>query len=204
MVDYAVYLLYRIGTGLFGLLPLPLGFAIGRMGGVIAWLVLPQYRKLALRNVRIAFAGELSEKQMRRIVRRHFQHLGANLLCSVKFPRMPMERILKRVRLEHFEHIENCFEQKQPFVLFLSHIGSWEFCTRLFPHFSRGQRTATVYQRIRNPHIDRHVREARSRFEIVAVGEGQREAGAEAVPGAGLIYHFVRRKAPDLDLPPAA
>jgi lipopolysaccharide heptosyltransferase II len=174
MVDYAVYLFYRIGTGLLGLLSLPIAFAIGQMGGVIAWLVLPQYRKLALRNVRIAFAGELSEKQMRRIVRRHFQQLGANLLCSVKFPRMPTERILERVRLEHFEHVEHCFCEKQPFVLFLSHIGSWEFCTRLFPHFSRGQRTATVYQRIRNPHIDRHVGEERSRFglEVFERSEG--------------------------------
>jgi heptosyltransferase II len=173
MVDYAVYLLYRIGTGLFGLLPLPLAFAIGQMGGVIAWLVLPQYRKLALGNVRIAFAGELSEKEMRRIVRCHFQHLGANLLCSVKFPRMPMEKILERVRLEHFERVEHCFREKQPFVLFLSHIGSWELCTRL-PHFSRGQRGATVYQRIRNPHIDRHVREERSRFglEVFERSEG--------------------------------
>ena len=106
MVDYAVYLLYRIGTGLFGLLPLPLGFAIGRMGGVIAWLLLPQYRKLALRNVKIAFDTELSEKQMRRIVRRHFRQLGANVLCSVKFPRMPMEKILQRVQIEHLEHID--------------------------------------------------------------------------------------------------
>jgi len=174
MVDYAVYLLYRIGTGLFGLLPLPLAFAIGQMGGVIAWLVLPQYRKLALRNVRIAFAGELSEKEMRRIVRRHFQHLGANLLCSVKFPRMPIEKILQRVRIEHFEHVENCFRKKQPIVMFLSHIGSWEFCTRLFPHFLRGHRSSTIYQRIRNPHIDRHVREARSRFglEVFERSEG--------------------------------
>ena len=174
MVDYAVYLLYRIGTGLFGLLPLPLAFAIGQMGGVIAWLVLPQYRKLALRNVRIAFAGELSEKEMRRIVRRHFQHLGANLLCSVKFPRMPIEKILQRVQIEHFEHVENCFRKKQPVVMFLSHIGSWEFCTRLFPHFLRGDRSGTIYQRIRNPHIDRHVREARSRFglEVFERSEG--------------------------------
>ena len=174
MVDYAVYLFYRIGTGLLGLLSLPLAFAIGQMGGVIAWLVLPQYRKLALRNVRIAFAGELSEKQMRRIVRRHFQQLGANLLCSVKFPRMPMEKILQRVRIEHLEYIENCFRKKRPVVLFLSHIGSWEFCTRLFPHFLRGHRTATIYQRIRNPHIDRHVREVRGRFglEVFERGEG--------------------------------
>src|SRR5437763_9512000 len=166
MLDYSVYRFYRAGTGSLSLWPLPFLFAFGQIGGAIAWLVLPHYRRLALRNVRIAFGDELSEKQVRRIVRRHFQQLGANLLCSVKFTRMPMEKILERVRLEHFEHIENCFERKQPFVLFLSHIGSWEFCTRLFPHFSHGQRTATVYQRIRNPHIDRHVREARSRFGL--------------------------------------
>jgi heptosyltransferase II len=166
MFDYPVYLFYRAGTDLFTLLPLPFLFAMGQISGALAWLVLPQYRKLARRNMRIAFGGELSEKQMRRIVRRHFRQLGANLLCSVKFTRMPMEKILERVRLENFEYVENCFRQKQPFVLFLSHIGSWEFCTRLFPHFSRGQRTATVYQRIRNPHIDRHVREARSRFGL--------------------------------------
>ena len=174
MVDYAVYLFYRAGTGLLALLPLPLLFGTGQFSGAISWLVLSKYRKLALRNVRIAFDGELSEKQMRRIVRRHFQDLGANLLCSVKFTHMPMEKILERVRLEHFEHIENCFEQKQPLVLFLSHIGSWEFCTRLFPHFLRGERTATIYQRIRNPHINRHVREARTRFglEVFERSEG--------------------------------
>jgi heptosyltransferase-2 len=174
MFDYPVYLFYRAGTDLLTLLPLPFLFAMGQIGGAIAWLVLPHYRRLAVRNVRIAFADELSETEMRRIVRRHFRWLGANLLCSVKFTRMPMEKILERVRLENFEHVENCFRQKQPFVLFLSHIGSWEFCTRLFPHFSRGQRTATVYQRIRNPHIDRHVREARSRFglEVFERSEG--------------------------------
>ena len=166
MFDYAVYLFYRAGTDLLTLLPLPFLFAMGQIGGAIAWLVLPHYRKLALRNVHIAFGDELSETEMRRIVRRHFRWLGANLLCSLKFTRMPMEKILERVRLENFEHVENCFRQKQPFVGFLSHIGSWEFCARLFPHFSHGQRTATVYQRIRNPYIDRHVRDARSRFGV--------------------------------------
>src|SRR5256884_5824490 len=173
MFDYPVYLLYRVGTDLLVLVPLPFLFAMGQICGAIAWLLLPQYRNLALRNVRIAFGDELSETEMRRIVRRHFRWLGANLLCSVKFTRMPMEKILERVRLENFELVENCFRQNKPFVLLISHIGSWEFCTRL-SHFSHGQRTATIYQRIRNRHIDRHVRKARSRFglEVFERSEG--------------------------------
>src|SRR5437660_9128709 len=188
MFDYPVYLLYRAGTDLLVLLPLPFLFAMGQICGAIAWLLLPQYRKLALRNVRIAFGDELSETEMRRIVRRHFRWLGANLLCSVKFTRMPMEKILERVRLENFELVENCFRQKKPFVLLISHIGSWEFCTRL-SHFSHGQRTATIYQRIRNRHIDRHVRKARSRFGLevlsAAKGSAKRLSCYAAAAGSG-------------------
>ena len=38
-----------------------------------AWLLLPHYRRLARRNLEIAFAKEKSPREMRRIVRRHFQ-----------------------------------------------------------------------------------------------------------------------------------
>ena len=174
MVDYAVYLFYRIGTGLLGLLPLPLAFAIGQIGGVIAWLLLPQYRKLACGMCESLSATNFLKNRCGGSCVAIFDSWARTSLCSVKFPRMPMEKILQRVRIEHLEHIENCFREKQPVVLFLSHIGSWEFCTRLFPHFLRGHRTATIYQRIRNPHIDRHVREIRSRFglEVFERGEG--------------------------------
>src|SRR5207237_10129839 len=135
MVDYAVYLLYRIATVLFVLLPLPLVFAIGQIGGLIAWLVLPQYRKLALCNVRIAFAGELSEKQMRWIVRRHFQQLGANLLCSVQFPQMPTEKILRRVPIKNPDHTKKSIRKNKPGRLCLSYTGFWALFTRLYSSF---------------------------------------------------------------------
>jgi heptosyltransferase II len=166
MLDYVVYLLYRAATSLLALFPLPALFAIGRIAGWLGWLILPRYRKLALRNVRIAYGEEISTRGARGIVRRHFQRLGANLLCSVKFAEMPMEKILQRVRVENFEHIDNCFRQGRPLVLLLSHVGSWELCARIFPHFVRNNRKSTIYQRIKNPYIDQHVRQARSRHGV--------------------------------------
>src|SRR5258708_31048570 len=69
---------------------------MGQFLGFCAWLVSGQYRRLAKRNVAIAFADEKIPREMRRLVRRHFQRLGANLLCSVKLTAMPPEKILRR------------------------------------------------------------------------------------------------------------
>jgi heptosyltransferase II len=166
MLQYCVYLLYRAGIAALSWLPLPALFGLGHLGGTLAWMILPQYRALAFRNVRIAFGDELSAVQARRLVRRHFQRLGANLLCSIKFAQMPMEKILQRVRVENFENITKCAQENKAVVILLSHIGPWELCTRLFPHFVRDVRKATIYQPLRNRHIDEHVRDARGRFGV--------------------------------------
>ncbi|PYI88675.1 MAG: hypothetical protein DMF03_09845, partial [Verrucomicrobia bacterium] len=123
MVDYSVYLLYRAGIWLLTLLPLPVLFAVGQLAGTVVWLISRKYRTLALRNIRIAFGDDLATKEARRLVRRHFQRLGANLLCSVKITHMPIEKILERIELANFEHLEDPFRRKQPVVLLLSHVG---------------------------------------------------------------------------------
>jgi heptosyltransferase-2 len=174
MVDYSVYLLYRAGICLLGLLPLPVLFGIGQLAGTVAWLISRKYRTLAFRNIRVAFGDELATKEARRLVRRHFQRLGANLLCSVKITQMPIEKILDRVELTNFEHLEDVFRQKQPLVLLLSHIGLWELSAQLLPHMVPEYRKSTIYQRLKNPFIDRHVRSARARFglEVFERSEG--------------------------------
>ena len=166
MFHYCVYLLYRTGLLLLGSLPLSALFALGKFGGVVAWMFLPQYRALAFHNIRIAFNDEISRREAGRLVRRHFQHLGANLLCSIKFAQMPMRKILERLRVENFDRITDCSRSKKPVVILLSHTGPWELCTRLFPHFVPDARKATIYQRLRNRYIDEHVRSARGRFGV--------------------------------------
>jgi len=103
MLDIVVYLLYRAGLAIIAVVPLRFLFALGQFLGVCAWVVSGKYRRLAKRNVAIAFGNEKSPRELRRLVRRHFQRLGSNLLCGVKLCTMPPEKILRHVKVENIE-----------------------------------------------------------------------------------------------------
>ena len=55
MLDFSIYLLYRAGTTIASALPLRVLFPLGDLMGLVAWLLLPHYRRLARRNLEIAF-----------------------------------------------------------------------------------------------------------------------------------------------------
>jgi len=161
MLDFVVYLLYRAGLAIASGLPLPVLFALGEFLGFCAWLLSGKYRRLAERNVAIAFADEKKPQEMRRLVRRHFQRLGANLLCSVKLTAMAPEKILQRVKVENIEAMDREFRAGVPVVLVLSHLGTWELFAQLMPKFVGYVRNASVYQKLGNRFIDAHVRRTR-------------------------------------------
>jgi heptosyltransferase-2 len=178
MFDFVVYLLYRAGSAIASALPLRFLFAVGRFLGFCTWLVSRKYRRLAERNVAIAFADEKSPRELRRLVRRHFQRLGANLLCSAKLTRMPPDKILQRVKIENIESMASRFRAGVPVVLVLSHLGTWELFAQLMPKFVGYVRNASVYQKLGNPFIDEHMRRTRSQTGLELF---DRQAGFEPV-----------------------
>ena len=162
MLDVVVYLLYRAGLAIIAAMPLRFLFAFGQFLGVCAWVVSGKYRRLAKRNVAIAFGNEKSPRELRRLVRRHFQRLGANLLCGVKLCTMPPEKILRHVKVDNIESMGSQFRAGVPVVLILSHLGIWELFAQLMPKFVGFVRNASVYQGLGNRFIDEHVRRTRS------------------------------------------
>src|SRR6478672_8593374 len=162
MLDFVAYLLYRAGSAIAAALPLRLLFFVGQILGSCTWLVSGKYRRLAERNVAIAFANEKSPRELRRLVRRHFRRLGANLLSSAKLMQMSPNKILQRVTVENIESMDNRFRAGIPVVLVLSHLGVWELFAQLMPKFVGYVRNASVYQRLGNRFIDAHVRRTRS------------------------------------------
>ena len=166
MLDFIVYLLYRSGSAIASALPLPLLFVFGEFLGFCAWIILGNYRRLAQRNVTIAFGNEKSPQQLRRLVRRHFQRLGANLLCSVKLTGMPLEKMATRIEAENLDFIHRELRAGRPVVLILSHLANWELFAHILPKYIGYVRNSTIYQRLGNRFIDEHVRRVRGRAGV--------------------------------------
>jgi heptosyltransferase-2 len=178
MLEFCVYILYRAGVALLAVLPWPALFALGNAGGWFAWALLGNYRRLARRNVAIAFGNEKSPRELRRLVRRHFQRLGANLVYTAKISAVPLDKILERVTLENLDAIDRHLRGGVPVVMVLSHLANWELFAQLMPNSFPYARTASVYQKLGNRFIDAHVRRARSRTGLALF---DRQHGFQAV-----------------------
>jgi heptosyltransferase II len=166
MLDYFVYLLYRAGFALLAALPLRTLFVLGNGLGFCAWLSAGKYRRLALRNIEIAFGSEKSRRELRRLVRRHFQRLGANLFCSVKSAVMPLDQLAKMVEIENLDAVHRQLRAGRAVVLVLSHLGNWELISQILPNFIGYVRNSTIYQKLGNRFIDEHVRGLRGRAGV--------------------------------------
>ena len=164
------------------------GFSLGRILGFLAWLALPNYRRLAQRNVEIAFGDEKSVTEIRRIVRRHFQQLGANLLSGMKLNAMPLEQVAALVAIEGASEVHRHLRAGRPVVVALSHLGNWELFAQITPHYFGYVPLGTVYQKLGNRRIDEFVRRQRARFgvQLFDRSEGFQEA-IRLLRGGGMI-----------------
>jgi lipopolysaccharide heptosyltransferase II len=197
MLDFCIYLLYRAGTAIASVLPVRVLFAIGNFLGLGAWLFLPHYRRLARRNLAIAFANEKSSRELRRIARRNFQCLSANLVCNLKMVSMPAEKLARYVEPENLDAAHNELRSGRPVVLVLSHIGSWELAAQLVPHYLP-YRIGSPYQSLRNRYIDRDIsrRRARTGAELFDRSEGFHKP-IELLRSGGLLGIFADQHAGD-------
>jgi heptosyltransferase II len=169
--DYLVYAVYRSVSFLLSLLPVAWVFRGGQAVGFLGYVLLGPYRKLARRNVRIAFP-DWSPKQIERCVRTHFQNLVANLLCGFVLREKSWERVKQFIDFTTVQATAQETASAQCIVAAVTHIGNWELLSTL-PHWMDRPISGVIYQRQRNLLLDEHVRKGRARDGMEAIDRSE-------------------------------
>ncbi len=107
-------------------LPFRLSLFIAKcVGGTVYFFT--KRRRVAYKNLRAAFAGEKSKREMKRIARLSMEGLAMGIVELLKFPDMDRATVERHVRFEGTDQIRPRIEEGKGVILLAAHFGSWEF-----------------------------------------------------------------------------
>jgi KDO2-lipid IV(A) lauroyltransferase len=142
---------------LAGLLPGRWVFRLGEWLGVLAWHILPVRRRIVLRNLRIAFAGEMTLAEIHALARESFRRTGANLVSAAHTARLAPEKLHEIIHIENLEVLESELAKGRGVVILLAHMGNWEVLSRFVHLFPPGTQTGAFYRPLNNPLMDERI-----------------------------------------------
>ncbi len=119
-------LAFRCVATIFQLLPRKVALALGVWIGNLSYIVLKRRRRIAISNLKIAFAKKFSDQEIQRICRKSFQGLGKNLAEFLQFPQLTTENIWELVNVEGKENLDIALGQGKGAIIFVPHFGNWE------------------------------------------------------------------------------
>lgn len=151
---------------------LPVGSGLGSLG---YWTV-KRYRRVALRNLKIAYGEELDDAERRRIAIAVFRNFGK---VAIEFPyiaAMPPEGIRAVTRLddEDRNRIDQALAQGRGVIAFSAHLGNFELMARRFA--LEGYRFTVVVRNDQNAAFTRTINGLRMSggYEVIGRGDAAR------------------------------
>ncbi|MCX7973951.1 MAG: lysophospholipid acyltransferase family protein [Candidatus Aminicenantes bacterium] len=129
MKNYCLLGLYRLTTGLIRFLPRRLVLSKGKFLGLLGYLIFKSHRRLAWRNLELAFGGELEEKEKKRIARSAFVHFGQMIFDTIKFTQLREDKRTSLLHLIGKENLEKAKALGRGILLFSAHLGNWEIAS---------------------------------------------------------------------------
>lgn len=162
MADRPLYLLAWCIVRLIQSLPLTWVARLGRSLGLVVYHLDARHRRMAQRNLASSLGQECSATELQRLARENFMRLGEGYCCAIKTASMTPAQVLTRVEFVGLEPLRN-YRQEHPTgsaIGAVGHFGNFEMYAhmgRMIEHFP----TATTYRSLRQPGLDRLLRELR-------------------------------------------
>ncbi|NWG75053.1 MAG: lysophospholipid acyltransferase family protein [Rubrivivax sp.] len=133
---------------------------LGKLTGRMGYFLDRRHRLIALRNLEIAFP-HMSSLERKDIALRCFENFGKTVFELPALRRAPVERILKRVTYEGWDHYAAASERQRGMLLLTGHIGNWELMA--LAHGLNGHRLHFVARPLDNKYMDRWISRLRLR-----------------------------------------
>ena len=154
--------------GAVGTLPLGVLYGISDFVAFLAGRVIGYRRKVIRKNLSASFP-EKSTKELREIEKGFYRFLGDYFVETMKLGRMSKRQILRRMKFEGQEEVNECLNNGQDVSLLLGHFGNWEWISSIPLHLPEGIHGGQIYHPLENEASDQAFLKIRSRFGAISI-----------------------------------
>jgi KDO2-lipid IV(A) lauroyltransferase len=113
-------------------MPRRLNWKLAEIVGWIWYRLDAKHRRIALRNLEIAWRDELDEKERRTLCRNTFNHLARVALEMPYLRKLTVENLESFVTFVGLEHLRGALEKRKGVLAMTSHFGNWEMMALAF------------------------------------------------------------------------
>lgn len=159
MRNWLEYLLACFLLATLAWTPRPLAERLARLYTGLLDLALPRLRRVARRNLALAFP-ESSPSERERIIDGVFRSLARLLVALARFPRIGRRNVSQWIRYEGFEHFEEGLRRGRGVLFATAHLGNWELSA--YAHGLMAAPMHVVVRPLDNPKIDALVERLRT------------------------------------------
>jgi KDO2-lipid IV(A) lauroyltransferase len=170
ILDYAAYCMIRLTWCVMTALPLTWSQSIARMLAVVGYYADRRHRLVAIDNLRRAFPGVYTDKQLRRITQDVYRHFTLVMLEIMLIPRKSGSRRWREsLAKDVATHLDQAVASRRPLIITTGHYGNWELTAFMLRFY--GIRAHLVARRMDNPYLDELMRRYRESMGHVVLSK---------------------------------
>ena len=160
--DFFQYIGLKILTAVMQLIPLHIGRVVLKSLAYLFYLFDKKQRNIAYKNLRNAYGNELSDMEIRRIIRRNYLHFAAIWIDFVKLPRIiNASNWQNYLEVEGLELAKKAQEEGKGVIFVTGHVGNWEVLGYSFEFFLHPLHS--IAKHLKNPFADRFLTSLREK-----------------------------------------
>jgi Kdo2-lipid IVA lauroyltransferase/acyltransferase len=107
--------------------PHPIAITVGKILGLLFWLISPYYRKM----VKLQMINALGPIYNRGLLFKAFMHFGMLPIEMIKFAYLDDAEIKKRLVVKGMENLESALKTGRGMMVITGHIGNWEILANI-------------------------------------------------------------------------
>lgn len=150
-------------------LPFSVALHLGSGLGRVAYYFTPR-RKIAYADLKAVFGKQFSELELRKILHKHFAHLGQMLVETLRMPLMTSEIVDQVVERHHWERFETAVKADLGAIFLTAHMGNWELCQLVSGH--QGSPIHVLGQSQKHSRLNQYLKELRETHGAKAIEVG--------------------------------